>query len=234
VAYKKGKQSELKENQPIVETFCTEIVVPAGLRAVFILTGTSDAEKIPADELSCNGLLTCLMEPCDPVPEVRMLSPLQESCWSTALKDSLFSEPWCLAYLSSVDEIVPQLDEVAQVMTTVGYSQKDVFCVRLALEEALVNAIKHGHRHDPRKQVEFRYRIDREKVLLEVEDQGQGFDPQDIPDPTAVENLERPCGRGLLLMRAYMTWIRYNESGNCLTLCKRPGKDSAGRRASST
>jgi serine/threonine-protein kinase RsbW len=117
--------------------------------------------------------------------------------------------------------MLPLIEDVVTAMATLGYPQKDLFGVRLALEEAVINSIKHGHHHDPSKRVEVRYRVDRRRVLLEVEDQGEGFAPSTIPDPTAVENLDRCCGRGLLLMRSYTTWMRYNGRGNCLTLCKR-------------
>ena len=60
-----------------------------------------------------------------------------------------------------------------------------------------------------------------QEMLAEVRDQGPGFDPSRVPDPLAVENLEREGGRGLHLMRAYMSWVRYNDTGNCVTLCKR-------------
>src|SRR5262249_43293465 len=94
--------------------------------------------------------------------------------------------------------------------------------LRLALEEAIVNAVKHGNGYDPAKRVQVRYSVSAERVLAEVEDQGTGFDPARVPDPTAPENLERSCGRGLFLIRAYVTWVRYNERGNCITLCKQP------------
>jgi serine/threonine-protein kinase RsbW len=59
-----------------------------------------------------------------------------------------------------------------------------------------------------------------QKVRIEIEDQGEGFHPADVPDPTADENLERPCGRGIMLMRAFMTSITFNPSGNCVILEK--------------
>ena len=62
--------------------------------------------------------------------------------------------------------------------------------------------------------------------MIEVEDEGRGFDPSHVPDPTLPENLERPNGRGLLLMRRSMTWVRYTGRGNRVTLCKR--RSSAG------
>ncbi len=57
-------------------------------------------------------------------------------------------------------------------------------------------------------------------MVVEIEDQGLGFDPGEVADPLAPENLERPSGRGLLLMRTYMSNVCHNEQGNCICLCK--------------
>ncbi len=95
--------------------------------------------------------------------------------------------------------------------------------MRLALEEAVMNAIRHGHHYDRSKHVHLRYHVTQECLLAEVEDEGPGFNPAAVPDPREPENLERESGRGLLLMRSYMTWVRYNERGTCVTLCKSHG-----------
>src|SRR5262249_32767790 len=105
-------------------------------------------------------------------------------------------------------------------MTLAAFSSSDVFAMRLTLEEALANALKHGNHDDPAKQVQTRYRFGSDLVLVEIEDEGDGFDPDHLPDPLAPENLEKPSGRGVFLMRHYMTWVRYNERGNCVCLCK--------------
>lgn len=133
-------------------------------------------------------------------------------------------EDWCVKYLSSVQEMAAVIEAVVTVMAAMGYPPKDVFGTRLALEEAICNAIKHGHQHDPTKIVEVRYCIRAAHFVLEVEDQGPGFDPSQVPDPTALENLERPCGRGLLLIGYYAAWMRHNRKGNCVTFCIRPSK----------
>ena len=57
-------------------------------------------------------------------------------------------------------------------------------------------------------------------VWIEVVDQGPGFDPDMVPDPTCDENLEKPCGRGILLMRSYMSQVEFNSQGNCVTMEK--------------
>jgi serine/threonine-protein kinase RsbW len=105
-------------------------------------------------------------------------------------------------------------------MATAGYTEDDVFAVCLGLNEALLNAIQHGNGADPAKRVRVSYHVTAERLLAEVEDEGPGFDPDAVPDPRAPENLERLGGRGLLLMRTYLTWVRYNPQGNGVTLCK--------------
>ncbi|HPY52032.1 MAG TPA: ATP-binding protein, partial [Sedimentisphaerales bacterium] len=82
------------------------------------------------------------------------------------------------------------------------------------LEEAFLNAVKHGNKMDPSKTVTIDYAIDPEKVEIRIQDQGSGFNPQTVPDPRVGENLYRPEGRGLLLMSAYMHVFEYNERGN--------------------
>ena len=127
--------------------------------------------------------------------------------------------------------VVPsRLSEVPKVQETIlaqveqaGYSREAVFAIRLALDEAVSNAIRHGNDCDPDKQVRVRYRIDPEQVHIDVCDEGTGFKPQCLPDPTLDENLCRPCGRGVMLMRAYMTEVYFSPEGNCVTLIKRRG-----------
>jgi serine/threonine-protein kinase RsbW len=102
---------------------------------------------------------------------------------------------------------------------------KDVFSIKLAVEEALVNAIKHGNQMDRAKQVRISYRLHADRFEVSVSDEGAGFDPTDVPDPTAIENLERPCGRGLMLMRHYMSEVAFNDRGNSVSMCKHFSKN---------
>jgi len=105
-------------------------------------------------------------------------------------------------------------------MENYKFTDRDVFSTRLALEEGIINAIKHGNRMDLTKSVNINWGISSRKIRVIIQDQGPGFDPADIPDPTADENLERPCGRGIMLMKAFMDLIEYNEQGNQLTIEK--------------
>ena len=107
-----------------------------------------------------------------------------------------------------------------------GYSKGCLFAIKLALEEGLNNAIKHGNRSDPHKAVEVQYRIAPDRVEIAITDQGSGFDPNVVPDPTADENIEKPTGRGIMLMRAYMDEVRFSPAGNQVQMVKRnvPGE----------
>jgi serine/threonine-protein kinase RsbW len=157
-----------------------------------------------------------------------MLSVRSQSCCPD---NPLLQEGCQQARVSSTAEMIPLLEGITHSMVVQGYPQKDIFGMRLALEEAIVNGLKHGHNYDPNKQVVVRYKVGSEHVLVEVKDQGPGFDPLQVPDSTAPENLQRSSGRGLLLMRSYMTWIRYNEQVNAVTLCLK-NQRQAGKAAS--
>lgn len=101
-----------------------------------------------------------------------------------------------------------------------GYADKELFGIRLAMEEALVNAVRHGNRDDTSKSVHIRYIAAVQQFMIEIRDEGNGFDPESLPDPLDPEHLERPGGRGVFLMRHYMSWVQYNDVGNCVVLCK--------------
>jgi serine/threonine-protein kinase RsbW len=117
-------------------------------------------------------------------------------------------------------EVSAVLESVVGSMAAEAYPERDVFGVRLALEEALANAIKHGNQCNPAKWVRITFDVNADRVMVQVEDAGAGFDPDGVPDPRERENLDRPHGRGLLLMRHYTTWLSFNEPGNRVTLCK--------------
>ena len=111
-------------------------------------------------------------------------------------------------------------EQIEEALHSAAYTEHDVFAIKLALEEALVNAIKHGNQLDPDKRVFVVYSVSPERFDIRITDEGAGFNPDDVPDPTAIENLERPCGRGLLLMRGFMTEVEYHGRGNVVTMAK--------------
>ncbi|MHC4176777.1 MAG: ATP-binding protein, partial [Planctomycetota bacterium] len=97
------------------------------------------------------------------------------------------------------------LNEVLQELEARHWCHRDVFAVHLAMEEALVNAITHGNRLDPEKQVRISCRMSPELIRVEIIDEGPGFDHTTLPNPTDPDRLECPCGRGVLLMKAFMS-----------------------------
>lgn len=111
-------------------------------------------------------------------------------------------------------------DEIEQQLKANQFTDKEIFGIRLALEEALVNAIKHGNRFDRGKKVHISYNVRPDRFDILITDEGPGFDPSDVPDPTAIENLERPCGRGLMLMRYYMNEVSFSATGNSVQMTK--------------
>jgi serine/threonine-protein kinase RsbW len=113
-------------------------------------------------------------------------------------------------------------------MRVLSYSRPDLFAVRVIVHEALSNAFRHGHGGDPTKFVHVRYLVTPEEVLVEVRDEGPGFDPDAVPSPLGEDHLSRQYGRGLLLMRAYASWVSYNRAGNQVTLCRRRSDEACG------
>jgi serine/threonine-protein kinase RsbW len=94
------------------------------------------------------------------------------------------------------------------------------FNFRTALAEALGNAIRYGTGEDPDRTVRIRVELGNDLVRIYVADDGNGFDPSHMPDPTHPDNLEREFGRGLFVIRHLVDDVAFNEKGNgiCLTL----------------
>lgn len=105
-----------------------------------------------------------------------------------------------------------------------NFSPDDIFAVHLALEEAFINAIKHGNKMDYDKEIKIDYSINPDKFEVSMADEGNGFDPDAVPDPRCGENIYKIEGRGLLLMRSYMDVIEFNERGNCVRMTRYKGK----------
>tara|TARA_B100000700_G_scaffold327580_1_gene442557 strand:+ start:741 stop:1160 length:420 start_codon:yes stop_codon:yes gene_type:complete len=111
--------------------------------------------------------------------------------------------------------------EIQQLWQDRGMSDMDLPDMQLALEEGLANAIKHGNKLDDSKKVTVECYLDGDIVRVVIQDEGEGFDLTDVPDPTLPENLDKPSGRGVMLMKAFMDDVLYNECGNQLTFIKR-------------
>ena len=92
---------------------------------------------------------------------------------------------------------------------------------RVSITEALANAVVYGNGNDPDRTVLVDVTLESERVVIVVSDEGEGFDPSQIPDPTLPENLQRSGGRGLFLIRSLMDEMQYNDRGNSLSMVLR-------------
>ena len=122
---------------------------------------------------------------------------------------------------SELDAAQKAEDELLAEVARYGYSEACAFAIKLAVEEAINNAIKHGNKLDPAKVVDVTYEVGPDQAVVAITDEGSGFDPYALPDPTADENIEKPTGRGVMLMNAYMDEVHFNDKGNQVRLVKR-------------
>jgi serine/threonine-protein kinase RsbW len=111
-------------------------------------------------------------------------------------------------------------DQLLEQLGVHGWPPADIFAIHLAAEEAIVNAIVHGNKLDPTKKVHVACEVSNTAVRISISDEGAGFDPASVPDCTVEERLEAPSGRGVMLMKSFMTRIEYNAKGNGVTLEK--------------
>ena len=102
-----------------------------------------------------------------------------------------------------------------------GFDEDAYFAVKLALDEAVTNAIKHGNKLAPDKQVEVMAEVDGGRARIEIRDEGPGFDRTKVPDPTLEENLDKCSGRGLLLIEAYMSSVSWSADGRTIRMTRR-------------
>lgn len=101
----------------------------------------------------------------------------------------------------------------------VGFDRDKVrLNLRVGLTEALANAILYGNSRDPEKHVRVEARFSPESLVVRVTDEGHGFDPDRVPDPTVPRNRRRVSGRGLFLIRKLMDQVEFNEQGNSITM----------------
>ena len=119
--------------------------------------------------------------------------------------------------LKSIPEIIHDLIDKIK---TLPFSEGQVHDIKLSLEEALVNAMKHGNKFDPALLVTVQIGTDSRALVITVADQGQGFDFRSIPDPTKPDNLQKLSGRGVLLIRSHMDEVEYLDSGRKIKMTK--------------
>ena len=139
------------------------------------------------------------------------------------LKEKLgFNEddPVYLQFISYFEEMDRAASVILKAMDSMGYPDESIRKMKIILTELLANAIYHGNEQDHSKKVTMGHMIDRKKAIISVLDEGNGFDPKSIADPTLPENLAKDCGRGLYIVKKYVDKIEFNTKGNRVTVTK--------------
>lgn len=125
---------------------------------------------------------------------------------------------------SHIEAVADAAAAAANFACKCGVADEEAFGIDMAVREAITNAIVHGNQEDDTKQVEMTMNCSQNAVEIAVSDQGAGFDPEEVPDPTAAENLMRTSGRGNFLMRSFMdevSWSSRPEGGTTVRMVKK-------------
>ena len=105
-------------------------------------------------------------------------------------------------------------------LTHFGWKDKDAFAIHMAMEEAILNGIRHGNKCCPDKRLHIVMEMDELQFSSTITDEGAGFDPEAVPDPTEDSNLDKCSGRGVMLIKHFVDEVNYNACGNSVSLSK--------------
>jgi anti-sigma regulatory factor (Ser/Thr protein kinase) len=129
-------------------------------------------------------------------------------------------DPVYLQFVCYFEEMDRAAAVILSAMDALGYPDDNIRKMKIVLTELFANAIYHGNNGDHNKKVTLGHIIDKEKIVVSIMDEGNGFVPDKIPDPTLPENLVKDCGRGLFIVRSYVEKMEFNETGNRVTITK--------------
>ena len=128
---------------------------------------------------------------------------------------------------SDIEIVSPVVDQLMRFISRFRVANDNHFEIELALREALVNAIVHGNQNDPRKHVYVNCRCTTDgQVSITIEDEGNGFEHDTVPDPTSPENRKRTHGRGIYLIRTLMDEVDFEQGGSVVNMRKRASANS--------
>ena len=129
-----------------------------------------------------------------------------------------------LSLPSRIDTVATAAAAVAEFLSRSGISEDAAFGIDMAVREAVTNAVLHGNRQDENKTVDVTLKSSPDAVEISVHDQGPGFNPEEVPDPTAEENILKASGRGIFFMRSFMdevNWLIRPGGGTTVRMLKR-------------
>ena len=129
-------------------------------------------------------------------------------------------DPAYLQHINYFEEMDTATAVVLRSMDNQGYADDTIRKMKITLTELLVNALDHGNNRDPSRKVIIGHMVDSRSTVVSVLDEGEGFDPARVPDPTRAENLVKDSGRGLFIVRCYVDKVSFNEKGNRVTITK--------------
>jgi serine/threonine-protein kinase RsbW len=133
--------------------------------------------------------------------------------------------------LASTMDSVAEVEATAEKLTAAaGLDEDESFRLVMAVREAAVNAVLHGNAYDPNKQISASFENTGKSLVVTIADQGEGLDPDKLPDPLAPENLLRGTGRGIFLIRSFVDEVHFRQlhPGTELTLVKHLGAATDG------
>ncbi|HBE68048.1 MAG TPA: ATP-binding protein [Planctomycetaceae bacterium] len=138
------------------------------------------------------------------------------------------AESWTLSdsIPSDLDQGHHAIEKLLDAMRERNWEGRDYFHVQMAAEEAMVNAVEHGNKKAADKHVDIAFVVTEDEVYMQFTDEGEGFDPEDLPDPRDDENLHCTNGRGVMLIKEMMSEVKYSERGNQVEMWKRRSASS--------
>ena len=125
---------------------------------------------------------------------------------------------------SRVEAVADAAAAAAQIMSRAEIGDEAAFGIDMAVREAVTNAVLHGNQQDEAKTVEVAFTISPEAIEITVRDRGEGFNPDNVPDPTDAQNLLKTSGRGVFFIRTFMDeveWSHHPEGGTLVRMSKK-------------
>jgi serine/threonine-protein kinase RsbW len=143
---------------------------------------------------------------------------------------ALGAQSFTMTIPSIYDEGRKAKERILEALAANRFNDDSIYAIRLAVEEALMNAIKHGNRLDPGKKVHIAAKVTAKQAEIVIEDEGAGFERQSVPDCRDEENLEKCSGRGILMIESYMNRVEWSHGGRRLRMIRKNQEDDRGAR----